>query len=70
MESPESSPQAFAHDLRNLLGIILGYADMLLAEVAADSPHRADICEMKKAAKSALALLETVSRSSSPQERA
>ena len=48
----------FVHDMKNQLGIVLGYATMLLDEMAGDDPRRADLQEVRKAADEALKLLE------------
>ena len=45
-----------AHDFNNLLTAILGYCDLLLADVDPDDPRQADIAEIQKAALSAAAL--------------
>ena len=45
------------HALRNHLAIILGYAELLLQDAAADDPRRADVEEIVKAARSALTLV-------------
>lgn len=45
------------HDFKNQLGIILGFADMLLADAANDDPRRGDFEEIHKAATAALGLL-------------
>ncbi len=39
-----------AHDFNNLLSVILGYSDMLLKDVGAESPMRDDLDEVRKAA--------------------
>jgi signal transduction histidine kinase len=46
------------HDLRNQLGVILGYAEMLLADAAQEDPRRADLDEIRQAAVNALDLVE------------
>ena len=51
-----SQPDA-AHALRNHLAIILGYAELLLQDAAADDPRREDFEEIMKAARSALSLV-------------
>jgi two-component system, cell cycle sensor histidine kinase and response regulator CckA len=38
-----------AHDFNNLLTAILGYCELLLADLDPDDPHRADILEIRKA---------------------
>ena len=45
------------HALRNHLAIILGYAELLLQDAAADDPRREDIEEIMKAAQAALNLV-------------
>ena len=48
---------SFAHDMKNLLGVIIGYSNLLLDEMPADDPRRADIEEILKAGEGALALV-------------
>jgi PAS domain S-box-containing protein len=45
-----------AHDFNNLLTAITGYADLLLAELAPDDPHRQDIEQISRAADRAAGL--------------
>jgi hypothetical protein len=53
----------FEHALKNYIAIILGYADLLLEEMAPDDSRLADLREIHKAATAAVTLLN--SRSSS-----
>lgn len=53
-----SAQQPFVHDMRNMLGIVIGYANLLLDELPADDTRRADVEEIRKAGEAALALLE------------
>ena len=48
----------FVHDMKNMLGIVIGYANLLLNEIPADDPKRADVDEIRKAGESAIALLD------------
>jgi signal transduction histidine kinase len=48
------------HDFRNQLGIIRGFAEILLAEVEAGDPRRGAIEEIHSAATAALDLLDRV----------
>ena len=48
----------FVHDMKNLLGIVIGYADLLLDDMPAGDSRRADVEEIRKAGGGALALLE------------
>ena len=43
--------------MKNLMGIIIGYSNLLLAETLADDPKRADLDEIRKAGESAVVLL-------------
>jgi signal transduction histidine kinase len=44
--------------MKNFLGIIIGFSDLLLGEMPADDPRRADLNEIRKAGEGALALME------------
>ena len=45
-----------AHDFNNLLTAILGYSELLLQQMAAETPQRADLDEIRKAGERAAAL--------------
>jgi signal transduction histidine kinase len=53
-----TQPRAFVHDMKNMLGIIIGYSSLLLDEMPADDPRRPDVVEIRKAGEGALELLE------------
>ncbi len=58
----EHSPEAiWRHDLKNQLGIVLGFAELLLEDLAPGNPMRADLQEILKAGQRAMALVEDVS---------
>jgi signal transduction histidine kinase len=46
------------HDMKNMLGIVIGYSNLLLDEMPADDPRRGDVDEIRKAGEQALALLD------------
>jgi two-component system, cell cycle sensor histidine kinase and response regulator CckA len=46
-----------AHDFNNLLTAILGYTELLLADLAPDDPHQTDVGEIQKAGLSAAGLI-------------
>jgi hypothetical protein len=48
----------FVHDMKNMLGIIIGYSNLLLDELPEGDPKRTDVEEIRKAGESALAMLE------------
>jgi hypothetical protein len=45
------------HEFKNQLAVVLGFCDLLLAELADDDPRRTDIQQMHEAGHAALALL-------------
>ena len=47
----------FVHDMKNLMGIVIGYSSLLLEEMAPDDPKRPDLDEIRQAGESAVALL-------------
>ena len=49
---------SFAHDMKNMLGIIIGYSNLLLDEMSPEDPKRIDVTEILKAGEKALELLE------------
>lgn len=59
MPGADMSPRdlAFEHTLRNQVAIVVGYCELLLGEVPPDSPLRADLLEMHKAAMAAMDML-------------
>jgi signal transduction histidine kinase len=52
-----SLPQRRRHELKNQLGIVLGFSELLMQEMGRDDPRRADIEEIHTAAARALALV-------------
>jgi signal transduction histidine kinase len=54
----ENSPgERWRHDLKNQLGIVLGYSELILADMDNTNPLRADLEEIHKAAQQAMALV-------------
>ena len=53
-----SERRVFVHDMRNQLGIIIGYSALLLDTMPADDPRRADVDEIRKAVEGALRLID------------
>ena len=53
-----NADRKFVHDMKNVLGIVIGYSTLLLDESPADDPRRADLDEIRKAGEAAVALLE------------
>ena len=54
-----SAERKFVHDMKNMLGIVIGYSNLLLDEMPADDPRRGDVDEIRKAGDKALVLLDT-----------
>jgi len=53
-----SPSRPFVHDIKNHLGIIIGYSSLLLDELPPEDPRRTDIDEIRKAGESAIAILD------------
>ena len=49
--------QQWTHDMKNQIGIVLGFSELLLEGLAPDDPRRADAQEIHDAACRALELL-------------
>lgn len=52
-----SDPRRWRHDLSNQLGIVVGFAELLLSETDPGDPKHADLQEICTAARRALELL-------------
>ena len=63
-----SGQSRFVHDMKNQLGIVLGFSNLLLDEMTPDDPRRADLDEVRKAGEAALALLNSWNVSTPPEE--
>ena len=48
----------FVHDMKNYLGIVIGYSNLLLEELPPEDPRRMDVDEIRKAGEAAIALVE------------
>jgi signal transduction histidine kinase len=53
-----SERRTFVHDMKNYLGIVIGYSNLVLDDMPADDPRRADIEEIRQAGENALAVIE------------
>jgi len=58
MEAVGQLAGGVAHDFNNMLNVIIGYADVMSGQLAADDPHRSDLQEIVKAAKRSAALTQ------------
>ena len=48
----------FVHDMKNMLGIVIGYSNLVLDDMPGNDPRRLDVDEIRKAGEAAVALLE------------
>lgn len=53
----KSATARWRHDLKNQLGIVLGYSELILQDLDRDHQLRADLEEILKAAQQAMALV-------------
>jgi hypothetical protein len=53
---PSHEPELL-HQFKNHLSIIVGFSDLLLSELPEGDPGHADILEIRKAARAAMALI-------------
>ena len=53
-----SRSPSFVHDMKNYLGIVIGYSTLLLEELPPEDPRRTDIEEILRAGQGALELTE------------
>lgn len=51
------------HDLKNQIGIVLGFSELILQDTQKDHPLRADIEEVLKAARQAMILIDELEES-------
>ena len=50
------------HQLKNHLSIVLGFCDLLLEDLPEDDPRHADILEVAKAGRAAMALVPELTK--------
>jgi hypothetical protein len=62
MRMPELSDDQVLHQLKNHIAIIVGFTDLLLADVTGDERRAADLREVHTAARQAMAILPEVAR--------
>jgi hypothetical protein len=56
---------ASVHRIKNQLAIITGFCDLLLGDMAADDPRRADVIQIQTAGRSALSELPPIAADAS-----
>jgi len=57
---PQMPESRRLHNIRNHLSVIIGYCDLLVAEIPQNDRKHADMLEVRKAADAAMRLLEGV----------
>ena len=57
MNDQKGSRSRWRHDMKNQLGVILGFSDLLLEEMDPADPRRGDVQEIHTAAARAMELL-------------
>jgi hypothetical protein len=56
--TPLVLPSATVHNLKNQLGVVLGFVELLIEDTPEADTRRADLVEVYKAAKTCIALIE------------
>lgn len=63
MTDRDPTPDArWRHDLKNQLGIVLGFSELLIEDLDAANPMRADLEEILKAGRRAMVLVDSLER--------
>lgn len=57
MDEKTEAEGTFKHDLKNQLGIVLGFIELLIEDTPETDPRRQDMLEIRKAASASLAIL-------------
>ena len=65
--SEKPSGARWRHDLKNQIGIVLGFSELLLQETNEGHPLRGDLEEIAKAARRAMALVDELEKSTVPE---
>lgn len=55
--NPQSASSRWRHDMKNQIGIILGFSELMLGEMGPDEARRPDVEEIRTAALRAMDLL-------------
>lgn len=57
-----STNEQVVHQLKNHLAIIVGFCDLLIADTPDSDPRKADLLEVHKAARDAMAVMPEITR--------
>ena len=60
-DPPEREPE-LVHQIKNHLSIIVGFCDLLLADLPEEDPRHTDILEIHRAADAAMALVPELAK--------
>ena len=61
-ESEPASESDLIHRLKNHICVIVGFCDLLLADFPSDDQRHADLLEVQKAARDAMAMMPEIGR--------
>lgn len=62
MTDEQAFEPALLHQFKNYLSIVVGFCDLWLAELPVGDPRHADVLEVHKAARAAIALVPELAR--------
>jgi hypothetical protein len=58
--TPSRGNSTVRHDVKNQLGIVLGFSELILADMAANDPRRPDLMEIRGATEIAMQLVRSL----------
>jgi two-component sensor histidine kinase len=58
----EPTNAQLVHQLKNHLAIIVGFCDLLISETPDEDPRKADLLDVQKAARDAMAVMPEIAR--------
>jgi hypothetical protein len=56
-DAPPPRDRELLHALKNQLSIVVGFSDLVYSETPPDDPRYADLAEIRKAARAAMAII-------------
>lgn len=68
LDGHDHSLERLAHDVKNLLGVVIGFTELILRDLDPQAPHREALLEIKKAGEGAAALAARIMETAHSRE--